>query len=289
MVVARWGEMSATVSDHDVKSFYAGHHDTIREDRHESPYWLRRWAHRTIHERFVRHVRPGDQVLDLGCGEGQLSVRLAEAGARVTAIDISFANVEQAGRAADERGEQLALVVGDSERLPFRPGFDVVVSSHVIEHLPRPDRGLAEAVRVARRRVVIAMPTCLSPAAWLVLGNDNYWRFTRRTPFSWLVGLVRTVAAALRGDEGPQEGYEGREELPHVWRFPGRMKQLLEDAGLAVDDVEAGPLVVPWLATYVPPARSLQVRLDRLRRRALLRWCGVGTHMAGAPRAPDTS
>ena len=47
---------------------------------------------------------------------------------------------------------------GDAEALPFADGaFDVVIGAFVINHLPRPERGVAEMRRVARRRLSLAM------------------------------------------------------------------------------------------------------------------------------------
>ena len=43
------------------------------------------------------HARPGDRIVDLGCGAGQLSLRLAERGARVLAVDGNQVALRQAG------------------------------------------------------------------------------------------------------------------------------------------------------------------------------------------------
>ena len=121
------------------------------------------------------------------------------------------------------------------------------------------------------------MPTCLTPACWVLLGGDNYWKFGRRTPFAIPVGLVRTVAALLRGDEGPDEGYGPKRELPHIWRFPWVMRRHIENVGFRIEAFEPGPLLVPYVAQYVPLIRGFQKALDRRRFNALFRNFGYGS------------
>lgn len=104
------------------------------------------------HDFFVERVRPGERVLDVGCGKGELAYDLAErAGANVVGID-------RAGWALDVARSRFAhprvrYVQSDAET--FRDGepFDVAVLSNVLEHVgPRVAllRSLAEHARVER-------------------------------------------------------------------------------------------------------------------------------------------
>ena len=102
----------------------------------------------------------GVDVLDLGCGTGRHTAWLAEAGARVTAVDFSAGMLEQARRKAST-GEVRFIAHDLHEPLPFGDAsFDAVVSGLVLEHL-RDLRGFfVEAHRVLRpagRAVVSAM------------------------------------------------------------------------------------------------------------------------------------
>jgi SAM-dependent methyltransferase len=104
-------------------------------------------------------LRPGDRVLDLGCGAGRHAFEFYRRGAHVVALDHNAADVAGVGAmfaAMAEAGEPLAgggamALVGDAQRLPFPDGaFDVVVISEVLEHIPD-DRGvIAELDRVLR-------------------------------------------------------------------------------------------------------------------------------------------
>jgi len=258
--------------------FYHHHHDQIFAKRYNSPFWLRRYAHRAIYDGFLPHIEAGLHVLDSGCGEGVLSILMGRGGAKVTAADISWPNVKVAYRVAELEELPIELLIANAEQLPFADNsFDVVVSSHVLEHLPDVTKGLMELHRVARGLVLIAMPTCFNPAAWALLGGDSYWKVTRRSLFATPLGLFRTLLALFGRQEGPNEGYAGRGELPHIWRFPWVMRRQIESVGLRVIRWEAGPLIVPYLAEYLPIFRRFQPWLDQWGTKPIVRYLGYGS------------
>ncbi len=88
-----------------------------------------------------------DRVLEVGCGEGELSERLAiELGAEVVALDQSPRMVEL----ASARG--IDASIGDVQELPFADGsFDVAVAAWMLYHVPDLDRALGELARVLVR------------------------------------------------------------------------------------------------------------------------------------------
>ncbi len=273
------GEQEAIAEASDaVKHFYATYHDTISDKRYHSPFWLRHYVHHQIYAQFLPFVRPGERVLDAGCGEGILSGLVARRDCEVVGQDISAPNIEAATALAAEWGVEATFLRGDVERLPFPDDtFDVVMSSHVLEHLPDLQAGLAELRRVTRDRALIAMPTCLSPAAWALLGGDTYWTVRRRSLVATPLGALRTGLAFLRGREGPNEGYAGNQSVPHIWRFPWVMRRQIRDAGFTIERFEAGPLVLPYLSEYLPVFRRFQRALDRGRSLPWLRNLGYGS------------
>jgi SAM-dependent methyltransferase len=94
----------------------------------------------------------GKRVLELGCGDGDLTLHLVAAGAQVSALDVSVGMVELArSRVARFRPEaEVELVVAPAEATPFEDeAFDLVVGKWVLHHLDL-DRGVAEVHRVMR-------------------------------------------------------------------------------------------------------------------------------------------
>ncbi len=258
----------------DIKSFYETYGDRIVEKRLNSPYPLRRHAHRIGYESIAKFVKSGETVLDAGCGEGVLAWYLAERGAKVTAMDISKPNLENAKLFLEKRGvlDRVTLVQGDAEHLPFPDAsFDWVISSHVLEHLPDFDKGLSELRRVAKHRAIVALPTCLNLAAASQLGGADFWRLSKRA----LVALPWGVLRILRhlGGEGVQEGYAGVGELPHIWRYPWIMRRRLEKGGFTITRFEASTLVLPYFNFFLPLVKLL----DRVKHLPFLRNFGYGS------------
>ena len=92
-------------------------------------------------------ARPGDRILDLGCGSGIFSHRLAQRGLRVVAVDIS-AKLTGIGR---RLYPEVEFQVGDAERLPFSGGvFDAAFLGGVIHHFPDPAPLAREVARVVK-------------------------------------------------------------------------------------------------------------------------------------------
>jgi O-methyltransferase/aklanonic acid methyltransferase len=99
--------------------------------------------------------RPGDQVLDAGCGAGAVTIRCARTvspGGRVTGLDLSDGMLRRTAAEAAERG--LVNVVtrrGDASRPPFAPAsFDTVLASLVLYLLPDTGQALANWLDVLK-------------------------------------------------------------------------------------------------------------------------------------------
>jgi len=107
-------------------------------------------------------VQPGCEVVDLGCGQGQVSLPLARLGAEVLAIDVSPAMVDQlAGTARRERVQTLAATAIPIEELSLPDGsVDLVVTSYALHHLRDADKArlVCEAFRWLRPggRLIVA-------------------------------------------------------------------------------------------------------------------------------------
>ena len=100
----------------------------------------------------------GKDVLEVGCGSGIAVQLFAEAGANVTAVDLTPWAVDTTRRRLRAFGLVAEVVEGDGENLPFEDeSFDLVFSWGVIHHSSDMSRALRELVRVCRRggRVVV--------------------------------------------------------------------------------------------------------------------------------------
>jgi ubiquinone/menaquinone biosynthesis C-methylase UbiE len=99
-------------------------------------------------------LKPGDVLLDVGCGPGQPAVQVAKAtGASVVGISISARDVElaTARAAAEGLADRVTFRHADALDLPFEPAsFDAVLALESIVHIPDRARVLAEIARVVR-------------------------------------------------------------------------------------------------------------------------------------------
>jgi SAM-dependent methyltransferase len=103
-------------------------------------------------------LEPGERVLDVACGTGNLTLPAARAGARVTGIDIAPALVAQLAARAAAEGLALDAREGDAEALPFTDGsFDTVVTMFGAMFAAHPEQAAGEMLRVTRAGGRIAM------------------------------------------------------------------------------------------------------------------------------------
>lgn len=158
------------------------------------------------HDFFLERVEPGERVLDVGCGKGELAYDLAErGGANVTGIDL---NAWSLGFARDRfRSPRLEFVEADALEWTPHGSYDVVVLSNVLEHIE-------DRVEFLRRLRELARPS----------------RFLIRVPVlerDWLVGLRRDLGLPYYGD--PTHETEYSEE---------QLERELAAAGLELNELQ---------------------------------------------------
>jgi ubiquinone/menaquinone biosynthesis C-methylase UbiE len=105
-------------------------------------------------------LRPGLDLLDVGCGPGTITVDLAVrvAPGRVVGLDVSADPLAEARGAAADAGVEVTFEVGDVYALEVDDGsFDVVHAHQVLQHLTDPVAALREMARVCRPGGVIAV------------------------------------------------------------------------------------------------------------------------------------
>ncbi len=119
----------------------------------------------------------GRDILDVGCGEGTLSRRLAGRGARVVGLDPLPGALEQARRAGSS-GPAIRYLQGVAEALPFaEDSFDAVIFFNSLHHVPigAMARALREAARVLRPGglLYVQEPLARGPAFELLRPVDD--------------------------------------------------------------------------------------------------------------------
>ncbi|MBI1735736.1 MAG: methyltransferase domain-containing protein [Candidatus Rokubacteria bacterium] len=153
-------------------------------------------AERALLERLLASFGSAQSVLDIGCGTGHFTRWLAGRVPRVVGLDRAPAMLAEARR----RSRRLLLVEGDAHHLPIRSRMvDLGVFVLTLEFLEDPAVALAEAVRVARRGVVVVALNRWSPG-----GLSRRWGRDARRPLlgrarDFTIRSLRTLVSAAAG------------------------------------------------------------------------------------------
>jgi SAM-dependent methyltransferase len=150
---------------------------------------------------------PGIELLDVATGTGNVSIRAALAGAKVTGLDLTPKLLAEQAEHAAAAGVEIELIEGDAEELPFADAsFDRVTSCFGVMFAPRQRVAAGELLRVTRPggRIVIA--------AW--------------TPES-IIGRMFGLSAKYMPP--PPEGFQP----PVMWGVEDHVRGLFEGSGAA--------------------------------------------------------
>ena len=152
-------------------------------------------------------VRPGDRVLDVGCGTGDFTAAMARAGADAIGVDVAEAALRRAR--SRHPGVEFRLVPLDGP-LPFEDGsFELVWASEVIEHVADTARWLSEVRRVLAPggRLLVTTPSH-GRLRVAVGGVERFSEPARRSPAPLHEALARLAARGVRVRRGA--GARGR-------------------------------------------------------------------------------
>lgn len=230
--------------------------------------------------RFARHLvslaglRPGDVVLDAGCGRGAATFAAAEAvgeRGRVEAIDLAPAMVALLSAAAPPN---VTATVGDAESPEFAEGsFDAVLSAFVIFFLPDPGRALRSYRSLLRPGGTLALSTFGGPVtgAWAEVGNviQRYLPEAPagarpdESPVAKPEGLAAALAEAGFGDvrQTTEEHEVVFRDLDQWWAWVwshGQRGPLERVPADRLDDLKAE--LYALLGAGVPPGEPLTLR-----------------------------
>lgn len=150
-------------------------------------------------------VRPGDRVLEVGCGAGNILEKIGP-GAELHGVDLSPFLLEKAAR---RLGPRAVLKQGFAEKLPYADAsFDRVYCSEVLEHVLDPGAVLGELRRVVR------------PGGRVVVSFPNEHLIDRVKDGLRRLGLWRLFAGRSEGAQaGPGGVYQAAERMGDEWHL----------------------------------------------------------------------
>jgi trans-aconitate methyltransferase len=142
--------------------------------------------------------KPGERILDLGCGTGHLTAQIAEHGAEVIGLDASISMIAQ----ARQNYPKLKFVLADARTFEPGGGFDAVFSNAALHWIPEPAPVIASVARA------------LKPGGRFVLEMGSKGNIAR---------IVEALTAVLEGARNP-------------WYFPSAAEyaSVLEQQGFEV-------------------------------------------------------
>lgn len=202
-----------------------------------------------VRELVLRFTAPGDTVLEVGSGQANLSLLLAEEGRWAVALDRDYRALVYAAK--KHQTGAFAGVAGDATRLPFGDGaLQAVLAMELLEHLPAPEQALREIRRV------------LAPGGLLVATTPN-GDFFRETLPSYAHRPADLTASAAADAEG------------HLFAFRlMELAALIAEAGFAVE--RRGYLSSILVSDRNPLKRCLAAGALRRLSRALCGLPGAG-------------
>ena len=232
-----------------LSDLYSNFEEDFIGKRYKSTNLVRSKVHSLMLQSAVNMANNEGKIIDLGCGDGSASVLLANKGLQVVGVDISKNNIKAAKlHSKVNKFSRLDFYIGDACKSEQPTEFyDYAFSHHVLEHLLDTNAGIGELKRIAKKKIIIAVPSPWSPLAWSLLGNGNYWSFSYGSLPKVIYGMLRTLNAWFRGHIGVDEGaYSSLENVPHLFYFPGRFKKKLECNEWRVSKMQTQVLGFPW-------------------------------------------
>lgn len=215
-----------------------------------SQYW---WSNRFYAILARRYGQRGARLLEIGSGLGHL-VGQMESSFQTFAVDVNPWALEQSSQVAGRTSH----VASSAEELPFVDGaFGVVLLKHVVEHLPHPERAVAEAGRITSPggTLILATPnlsSLLKPwkgGGWI--GYQDPTHISLKPPEEWLAIIREAGFRLLRLFS------DGFWDVPYIKMVPKPLQKLFFGAPGGFQAITGFPfLPLKWGESLIVIARK---------------------------------
>jgi SAM-dependent methyltransferase len=154
-------------------------------------------------------IKPGEKVLEIGCGAGALAIEIADRMAQVTAVDVSENLLSLARRRQKEAGASIEFLIGDASLMQFEPNYDLLISHLGVMFFDEPVAAFANMRKALKPNGRLA---CLT------------WRGTSENEAASMPELASApdIIAPARSPEAPG---------PFSFADSARVKRILMQAG----------------------------------------------------------
>jgi trans-aconitate methyltransferase len=165
--------------------------------------------------------KPGEHILDIGCGDGALTEKLAATGAILTGADASPAMVAAARARAQKSAHPFEVAHYPAQSLPYESEFDAAFSNAALHWIP-------EAIQPA---ALAAIHRALKPNGRFVAEMGG-------------LANIAAIRAALQSTLAPY-GIDAEAEAASFYPSPATYRRLLEAAGFTVQSIDLIPRPTP--------------------------------------------
>jgi radical SAM protein with 4Fe4S-binding SPASM domain len=169
------------------------------------------------------NVKPGDKILEVGCGTGNYSLEISKLGAEVVGVDASEWMLRIAIKNARVNKVNLIPKHSDAQNLPFPDGtFDAIMSINMLEYSQNSQKAVHEMIRVLRKGGQLILG---------VLNKNSLWGLTRSV--KGVLGIEAYFGAGFLGKRElisllPKEQIEGINLISAIYFPPVNQNSILK-------------------------------------------------------------